>query len=83
MHVLGSRKRQPYCTGSQTPFRARDARPVPGTDNPSVNSWAVDKVIPFSDFSDDSIPVAAVWPEVCSSQLFTGLLLRVSPGTRV
>ena len=38
MHVLGSRKRKPYSTGSQTPFRASDARPVTGVDNSGVNS---------------------------------------------
>ena len=50
MHVLDSRKRKSCYTGSQTPFRARDARPVFGTDNPSLNSWA-NRPVPFGDMS--------------------------------
>ena len=51
MHVLDSRKRKSCYTGSQTPFRARDAGPVFGTDNPSLNSWVTDRPIPFGDMS--------------------------------
>jgi hypothetical protein len=51
MHVLDSRKRKSCYTGSQMPFRAPDARPVFGTDNPSLNSWVADRPIRrFSSF---------------------------------
>src|SRR5437867_5333082 len=51
MHVLDSRRRKRCCTGSQTPFRARDARPVLGTNNLHVNSWVASQAIPFRDIS--------------------------------
>ena len=66
MHVLGSRKRKPYYTGSQTPFRARDARPVPGTDNSSVSSWAVETI------SIDTI--LRDLPEMSCSSISAGLI---------
>jgi hypothetical protein len=51
MHVSGSRKRKPYYTSSQTPFRARDAGPVPETDSSSINPWVPNKAIPFTNIS--------------------------------
>src|SRR5436309_14416963 len=70
MHVLDSRKRKSCYTGSQTPFRARDAGPVLGTDNPSLNSWA-DRPVPFGDMW--IYEIRGDWPEATLVQFDPGV----------